>query len=223
LTRSLATHAYERLRQEIVECLLKPGEHLTEAVVAGRLEVGKMPAREALQRLVQEGLVQVIPRHGYAVAPITLRDVRELFDLRLVLEPVAAARAAGKIADADRPELERLSQIGYTVGVDESVRQYLRANTEFHTLIARLSGNRRIAAIVAGLLEECERMITYIIAAYPENSITVEEHKRLVKALEDGDSKLARQITVDHVRSTRDMVLRQVIEDPALGSTPIGK
>jgi DNA-binding GntR family transcriptional regulator len=109
--RSLAEKAYHRLRLAIVECQLAPGERLTEAAIAQRLRVGKTPAREALRRLVLEGLAGVTPRHGYTVAPITLRDVQELFDLRLLLEPAAAALAAGHREPAALSRLRKLSRL----------------------------------------------------------------------------------------------------------------
>lgn len=220
---SFADQAYERLRQEIVECRLAPGRRLTESSVAELLKVGKMPGREALRRLVLEGLVRVIPRHGYQVAPITLREARELFDLRLVTEPAAAERAAGRLDSKEVAALRRLSSVGYVTAGRESVRRYLGANTEFHTRIAQCSGNRRLAELEAGLLRESERLITFILPEHPRSEPMVVEHRRLLGALVRGDGKTARRIAEAHVRATQAMVMDAILAHGEVEDAPIGE
>ncbi len=218
---SYADQTYEHLRQEIVECRLPPGRRLTEASVAELVQVGKMPVREALQRLVLEGLVQVIPRHGYRVAPITLREVRELFALRLVVEPAATERAAGRIDAVESAALRKLSDIGYTLTGREAVRRYLRANTEFHTRIAQCAGSRRLADLVAGLLRESERLITFVLPTHPRSAPTVAEHRRLLGALVRGEGKAARRLAEAHIRSTETMVTEAILAHAEVEDAPI--
>jgi DNA-binding GntR family transcriptional regulator len=219
--RSIAERAYQRLRLAIVECRLAPEQRLTEASVAQQLQVGKTPAREALRRLVLEGLARVTPRHGYTVAPITLRDVQELFDLRLLVEPAAAALASGNLEAALMSRLKRLSQVGYGEGGRDSVRKFVRANTEFHMQIAHLSGNHRIAQLAAQLLSESERLINFGVLLHPQSERTVDEHRRLFEALASGDANSARQIAEEHIRATRQMVVESLISDTRLREVSI--
>jgi DNA-binding GntR family transcriptional regulator len=90
----LAESAYSLLRGKILDCELMPGTPLTEGSVVGRLEIGKTPVREAMRRLVQEGLLRVTPRAGYRVAPVTLKDLDEVFRLRQIAEGASAALAS---------------------------------------------------------------------------------------------------------------------------------
>ena len=90
---SLSDQAYDAIRSAILICALAPGEAISESTLASRYGVGKAPVRAALSRLRQEGLVSASPRRSYVVAPITLRDVQELYALRLILEPATARRA----------------------------------------------------------------------------------------------------------------------------------
>jgi DNA-binding GntR family transcriptional regulator len=219
--RSIAEQAYQRLRLAIVECRLAPEQHLTEALIAQQLHVGKTPAREALRRLVLEGLARVIPRHGYTVAPITLRDVQELFDLRLLAEPAAAALAAGNLEKAFVADLKRLSQVGYGRRGRDAVRRFVRANSEFHAQIAHLSGNRRIAQLIMQLLAESERLINFGVLLRPQSERTVDEHRRLFEARASGDSSSARRIAEEHIRATRQMVVESLISDTHLREVPI--
>jgi DNA-binding GntR family transcriptional regulator len=219
--RCIAEEAYERLRLAVVECRLAPEQRLTEASIAQQLHVGKTPAREALRRLVLEGLARVTPRHGYTVAPITLRDVQELFDLRLIVEPAAAALASGNLETAFMARLKRLSQVGYGEGGRDSVRKFVHANTEFHTQIAHLSGNHRIAQLVAQLLSESERLINFGVLLHPQSERTVDEHRRLFEALASGDADSASQIAEEHIRATRQMVVESLISDSRLREVSI--
>lgn len=219
--RSFAEKAYQQLRLAIVECRLAPGQRLTESSIAGQLRVGKTPAREALRRLVLEGLVRVTPRHGYAVAPITLRDVQELFELRMMVEPAAAALAAGKIETGALAHLKKLSRVNYSRGGRDSVRKFVRANTELHTQIALLSGNQRIAQLVNQLLSESERLINFGALLHPQSEQTADEHQRLFKALVSGDARSARQIAEEHIRSTRHMLVESLIADTPLRDVSI--
>ena len=91
---SLAEQAYIRLRHEILTCILSPGQVVSERELARRYEVSKTPIREALTQVCHDGLMQRLPGRGYMVAPITTKDIRELFDLRLILEVAAAEQAA---------------------------------------------------------------------------------------------------------------------------------
>src|SRR5512138_2118092 len=93
-TRLLRVDIFHELRQDILACRLAPGAELREGELAERFSVSKSPVRDALSRLVQEGLVHVMPRQGYRVAPISLRDARDMFAYRAVLEGACARIAA---------------------------------------------------------------------------------------------------------------------------------
>jgi len=218
---SLAERAYQRLRLAIVECRFAPGERLTEGAIARRLQVGKTPAREALRRLVLEGLARVTPRHGYTVAPITLRDAQELFDLRLLLEPAAAERAAAHQDPSSLSRLKQLGQSGYDAGGRDSIREFVRANSEFHAEVAHLSGNHRVAELIVRLLAESERLINFGVLLRPQSERTVGEHQRLIEAIERGDGRLARRVAEEHIRSTRRMVVESLISDTHLREVSI--
>lgn len=220
--RSIAETAYQQLRLAIVECRLVPGQRLTEASIAQKLQVGETPAREALRRLVLEGLVRVTPRHGYAVAPITLRNVHELFELRLLIEPATAAMAARNSRAASLAPLKKLSEVGYSDGSQDSVRKFLRANTELHAHIARLSGNHRIVQLLSQLLSESERLINFGMLSHPQSERTVGEHQRILEALAGKDADSARRIMEEHVRATREMVVESLITNTSLREIPIG-
>lgn len=219
---SLAEDAYEKLRREIIECELAPGTRLTEAEIAERLALGKTPAREALRRLTLEGLVQVAPRHGYFVSPITLGDVQELFGLRGIVEPASVELAVHRLDAADFAQLETLSRVGYTPGDRASIRAFQRANTMFHLRFAHASGNRRLEGLLERLLTESERLINHGVQLSPQSDDTLREHRQLLEAARAKDAATAREIAVAHLRATEAMVLESVMNATSLRDAPIG-
>src|SRR5215469_17615580 len=151
--------AYAELKRRIIHCELAPGERITEAQLASDTGIGKTPIREALTRLIQEGLVGSIPGHGYEVTPITLGDVHDLFSFRRIVESAAAQLAAGHLVATDLRRLDALCADQDVVDDAESEERYLRANYAFHATIADASGNRRLASTVRHVLDESERLL----------------------------------------------------------------
>src|SRR5882757_7422730 len=96
-----ADPAYERIKHDIITCAIAPGTEISEPQLCTHYRLGKAPVRMALIRLAHDGLLRAIPRRGYMVTPITLKDIQDVFELRLMLEPAAARMAAGKV-DAHR-------------------------------------------------------------------------------------------------------------------------
>ncbi|HLH25177.1 MAG TPA: GntR family transcriptional regulator [Chloroflexota bacterium] len=208
---SLARRAYEALKQDILTCTLAPGAQIFEAELAARYGTSKTPVREALNLLRQEGLVQVLPRRGYLVAPVTLRDVQEVFQLRLLLETAAAELAAEHITEDGLCQLKALVGVRYTYRDRASYARFLRANREFHVAVAEASGNRRLAAFVAKLLEDMERILHLGLDLRDSAEEMAAEHQELVDALLKGDAELARRVVTEQLQNSRKRVLEALV------------
>src|SRR6266540_6543487 len=102
--------AYERLRTAILRVELAPGAPVSEAQLVERFGFSKAAVRAALARLRAEGMVLAEPRRGHVVAPLTMRDILEIYDLRLALEPIAAEAATGAISDRELGRLRALAE-----------------------------------------------------------------------------------------------------------------
>jgi DNA-binding GntR family transcriptional regulator len=209
--RSLARRAYDALKQDILTCVLRPGAQIFEGELAARYGTSKTPVREALNLLVQEELVQVLPRRGYLVAPVTLRDVQEVYQLRLFLEAAAAELAAEHVAEDGLRHLKALVETRYTYGDRESYSRFLRANREFHVSVAEASGNRRLALFVSKLLEDMERILHLGLDLRDSAEEMAAEHAELVDALMRGDGALARRVVTAQLQSSRKRVLEALV------------
>jgi DNA-binding GntR family transcriptional regulator len=209
--RSLARQAYEALKQDILTCELRPGAQIFEGELATRYGTSKTPVREALNLLGQEGLVQVLPRRGYLVAPVTLRDVQEVFQLRLLLETAAAELAAEHITEEALRQLNALVAVRYTYRDRASYGRFLRANRDFHIAVAQASGNQRLAAFVGKLLEDMERILHLGLDLRDSAEEMATEHAELVDALLRGDGALARKVVTEQLQNSRKRVLEAVV------------
>ncbi len=213
--------AYERLHREVIECHLAPGERLTEASVAQRLALGKTPAREALHRLILEGLVVVSPRDGYYVAPITIRDVDEIFQLRKIVESAAASMAASNTT-LSHVRLKKLGLMKCRASDPASLRAFVRANTEFHIEIANLSGNRQLSKIIAQLLAASDRFVNLGMMQRPQQAEgTLVQHRNLTAAIVRGDGELAARIAEEHIAMSHRMVIDGLLSNSSFREAPI--
>jgi DNA-binding GntR family transcriptional regulator len=209
--------AYAALRHRLIQGELAPGERMTESQLASEIGVGRTPVREALTRLVQEGLVRSLRGHGYEVTPITLGDVQDLFNFRLIVEPAAAQLAAGHVSGTDLRRLDELCAARFsTIDDEEGESQYLQANYQFHTTIADASGNRRLAEAVRRALDESERLCHLGNVLRNRGEEVAHEHKELVDALIAGDGETARKLTVAHITASQRLVLGALLTSPAV-------
>ena len=223
--RNLNDIAYRTIKDDIISCALQPGEDISEGVLAARYRLGKAPIRSAMMRLRQEGLVVSRGRQGNAVSAVTLRDVQEIFQLRLVLEVTAVRLAAGKVDGARLRALNEAAHAPYSPGDRASESAYLRANREFHRYVAQSSGNQRLAALVVGLMEQHERIVHLGLALQNREHEFHHFHDDLVAALVEGDGERAAQLTEAALRGGQKKVMEALADSAAqvsLGSMDLG-
>lgn len=211
---SASARAYEVLKEEILACRLSPGSGLNEGSLAESLGVSKTPIREALRMLAHEGFVEVLPRQGYRVTEMTLADVQEIFHLRLLLEPAAAALAAERATPDQLQALRALAEDDALEAADAGASTFatvISRNREFHVLLAEASGNTRLAATLRHLLEEIQRL--FLAGLDLRESIDEQrgEHRDLVAALLKGNHHLAHDIAVRQIESSRERVMEALL------------
>ena len=217
--------AYDLLRREIVSCRILPGVRFTEAELMEKFELGKASCRIALQRLIQGGFVSSIPRHGYRVSPITVKDVEEVFALRVALEPLAARGAAGRVDRAHLTRLERACRVRTPADVGTQIDVFLEANRSFHIAIADAASNQRLSRTLSGLLDEMTRLVALGFGVQRVRPNIENDHNLLIEHLVANDADAAEIVARRHVETFRDMVMEKVIESLRLstGSMPLGQ
>ncbi|HMQ33618.1 MAG TPA: GntR family transcriptional regulator [Chloroflexaceae bacterium] len=215
-TGSLVEQAYANLKLRIILCELAPGAHITEHQLCTELGISKTPVREALTRLIQEGLVHSLPRQGYEVTPITLGDVNDLFDLRMLIIPSMIERAAPRINIEELRHIDLVCQRGYTLPDTRQISEYLRASRDFYVTIAKATGNRRIIELVDRLEDEGQRLFHLALMFRHARNQVRYGHKELVEALAAGEAQRAAAIASEAIRLAQKEVTEALLSSPAI-------
>jgi DNA-binding GntR family transcriptional regulator len=183
----------DELQHAILEGILKPGERLRAEALAQRYGTSRTPVREALLQLEAQGLVEVEPNRGAVVRPFDAADLRDLYDVRALLEPAAAGRAATRIG---RSEIEHLIAL---CDDDATVETQIACNESFHRVIADAAGSPRLTAALraASGIPRAFRSIFWHDPDQRAESLMC--HRRLIDAFEAHDAQLAEAVMRMHI------------------------
>lgn len=203
----LNDRAYTTARQLIISGALVPGTRISEPELSSRIDFGTAAVRTALTRLAQEGLVQPIPRKGYVISPLTIRGAQEIMDIRIALEPRAAFLAAGRIDPEEVAALRPMFVQGYRIGDREGLDRLLAANSAYRKMIARASGNVRLAVMISGLIDEMDRYLRLSWEAENRSESLLTGFDATIEALLAGDGQQAQRIAIEGLNRTAQHVL----------------
>ena len=223
-SESLNDFVYRVLKNEILLCRLAPGAEISETLLVERYGFSRAPLRSALTRLRQERLVLTRGRLGHVVAPITVQDVHEVFQLRLLLEAEATRLAAGRV-DADRLRgLDARVRARHPARGDRTSEEYREANHAFHRHVVEACGNRRLAELVVSLMEQHERIVHFSLALHNRDSEFHHVHDGLVAALLRGDGELAAALACDAIQGSQNKIIQSFAAAGApLAASPEGR
>jgi len=214
--------AYLTIKRKIINLEIPPGGTFTEPQMAAVVGTSKTPVREALVRLQKEGLVEALPRSGYRVTPVTLKDVRDLCEFRTILESEAAERAALRgLSDTDLDRMEELLSHVYDPADPESVEVYARANVEFDSIIANACGNERLAAAIVQVFDQLERIL-YVTLQQRQWSPTAAAHRRdVLEAIRARDPRRARKAMLIRCEDSQRFFLESLMESASVLSVNV--
>jgi DNA-binding GntR family transcriptional regulator len=204
-TRNLPGHVQEVLLEAILSRVLVPGERLLIDDIADHFGISKIPVREAIKALEVAGWLDSQPRRGTYVRPLSREELEQVFEMRRVLEPYAARKAAERRTDAQLAELKELVARGNAAIRAKDVLETSRVNSLFHTVIAEAVGNDILAATLTDLSARIRRY--YVDLEWNTRCDSFAEHRRIFEALRDRDGDLAEKLTVYHVASTEKIAL----------------
>jgi DNA-binding GntR family transcriptional regulator len=203
---SRAEYAYNKLRDAIRSNGLQPGQRLKEAELADRFQISRTPIREALSRLMLEGLVQLTAR-GASVASLTNQQVREVYYLREILEGAAAQLAAAKITSA---ELETMREFVEAFATDISAQEAARLNELFHQAILDAAHNGYLTQALIRLSDTLHLLPGTTFQEEGRIAEALEEHRNILNALEARDGAAAEQTARLHIRRAGIIRLRMM-------------
>ncbi len=216
--RQLRQWVTERLRSEILEGRLKPGEWLRQERIANEQGVSQMPVREALKQLAAEGLVEHVPYRGARVVQFTAEDVEDLYSCRAFIEGMAARTAATSITDGELEELARLHEQMLRCRTPEDLAQYRELNRRFHSLIFTASRRSYLLRTLAQLWAAFPTMLWSNIPRVAVSSVPgrdepdAAEHSEIVASLAARDAERAEHAVRRHINSAGGMLVAAMRE-----------
>ena len=209
---SLVDSAYQAIRRRILDNIWPPGHQALEQALALELGMSRTPVREALIRLANEGLVEVVPRHGMRVLPVSAQDMQEIYDILTALEAMAAELVARKKpAPAEIAPLEKASRDMERALKKDDLDAWAEADERYHRMLIELCGNRRLAAVVYNYWDRAHRARMFTLRLRPKPVNSTREHLAVVEAIRRGDAVAARELHRSH-RSRGSRELTEILQ-----------
>jgi DNA-binding GntR family transcriptional regulator len=207
---SLVDDAYQALKIAIRDNVFPPGYHAAEPEIARQLGMSRTPVHEAIIRLQEEGLVQVLPRRGILICPISIDDIREIYDVLIAIEGMAAALLAGLASDAAASAAEALEQ--ETAAMEQALERgklldWAAADERFHQLLTERCGNRRLARAAMTVRDQSHRARLFTLHLRPLPTASAAEHRRIIGAIRGGEAAEAETAARAHRVQARDALL----------------
>ncbi len=206
----LVDDATQTLRKAILDGRLPAGARLRQTDLAGQLHISRTPIREALGRLQQEGLVELRPRGGVRVAVLDLDEAVELYELREVLDGLAARLAARRASPRSVATLERALDRMARCLTEANPNQWFAAHVLFHEEIVRAAGNRRLKMLLPVVRLSIRHFHPLLLRTERRLGQAYLEHRQIFDAIATHDAEAAEREARGHIASAREIVLKLV-------------
>jgi len=197
-----AEAVYQELRSRILDGSIEPASTLNQEVLAARLGLSITPLREALRRLEAEGLVRLEAHRTMTIAPLTRRELNELYAVRLQLDPFAASLTAQLAPDAKLAEIERLAR----QRVERTPRALLQHNRTFHHAIYSSRANLGLIGVLDQLWNRTDRYRLIVLQNRIQERAAEEEHREIAVALLRREAKRVADLVSRHVEKTQRLI-----------------
>ena len=208
-TASLANLAYRRIKDRLIMLDIRPGEPINDVGLAAELGMGRTPVREAVKRLETDHLVVSFPRRGTFATVVDVTELGAISDVRQLLEPHAARRAAENASPATRAQMRETSTQVQSLEVVAGDRTtFINEDMAIHKLIYRATGNPHLEDILVRYDNLATRIWCLVIDRLPDLAEHVREHSLLLETIAAGDGDAAASLALEHVTSFERAIRR---------------
>jgi DNA-binding GntR family transcriptional regulator len=202
---TISSFVADQLRRQILEGILEPGERLRSDEVAESFEVSKIPVREALRQLEAEGLVTIYPRRGAIVSRLSLDQLQDITEIRLLLEQTAIRSAIPNMTSEDLDSLRDLLKQMETE--EKDLAAWLELNRQFHVMLYKPSRREFLLQLIDSLRAQCDRYLRLNATMSSLINVSRKEHQGLLEACVDQNIERAEKIIAAHIsRSTAELI-----------------
>ncbi|MEW6663067.1 MAG: GntR family transcriptional regulator [Bacillota bacterium] len=209
---NLAQTAYVQIKEAIIYAKFKPGDYLSENMLADVLEMSRTPVREALKELANENLVEIVPGRGACVKEISLKDIKEIYELRKVLECLAAESAVSNITDTEIEELENAwLSIQSKVQQKEQVEWEIvsRCDNKLHNLLIDKCNNSHLKNFMSVLNQQIFRYQLLTAQTLGDVENTIQQHLEIISLLKERNTEQLLPLLRQHIESAQEIVVKR--------------
>lgn len=204
---TLAHRVYEVIKDRILSAELPPGTRLKDNELARTFGVSNTPIREAMRELERDGLIETIPYKGSFVKKMSIAETREVYDVRMALEALAARLAVKRITESQLEEMEKAVQ-KYAIALErDDITVGLEADLAFHDLLVQASGNDTLLKIVRDLANRIQ-VLRQLDKGKMRRKQSLEDHKAILQALKGGEAEKAEVQVCRHIARGKENVIK---------------
>jgi DNA-binding GntR family transcriptional regulator len=209
-SKSLRQKAYEQIKRRIITLEYRPGEYLNEALISEDLKIGRTPLHQALHQLQHEELISIIPRKGLIISPISLDEIINIIDVRVVNEALCVSLAARWAESGDiRALREILDRAEEMIGVRD-IEALMNLDHEFHCEISRISRNAVLGNILRSLHVRSLRFWFLSLSTIARLEAVHTEHEAIYAAIAAHDAEKAAEVARIHIEQFRKNIVLAV-------------
>jgi GntR family transcriptional regulator, rspAB operon transcriptional repressor len=214
--QSLRDQAYDAIKHEIITCSLKPGEYINERLLSERLNFGRTPVHQAIDQLKHQGLIDVIPRKGLIVRALSLDEIMQVAEARMINETECARLAAARVTKAELAELKAILSRADRSRKSRDINALMELDRLFHGTLARAAKNPILSEVLRTLHERSLRVWFISLNDAEHLKRVQQEHEQIIEMLACGNAEGAANAMRQHIVSFRSNIARHV--DGAISS-----
>jgi DNA-binding GntR family transcriptional regulator len=206
----LREQVYAGIKNAIIGGEFEPGRRLIEERLAEDMKTSRTPVREAIQKLEKEGLIQRLPRGGFAVKGVSEEEVEEVFDLRAVLEGYAAYLATARIEEEELNALEAIIKVEEAALSTMDVEEFIKLDSEFHDSLYKAAKNNRLYGLLNDLRDYMYRYRVILLRYGRKAALAVQDHKEMVESLRAKNARQVEKLVRKHMTRGKNLIRRKI-------------
>jgi DNA-binding GntR family transcriptional regulator len=209
-TRSIGEMAYVSLKGAIVRGDLHPAQRLVESALSAQMGISRIPVREAIKKLEQDGLIEKLEKGGFIVKNHSRREIEETFGIRACLESYAAALATGHMDASTIDRMENVLKLYRGALERRDIANMTQLNDHLDEIIFSASGSEKLYALIGNFRDFISRYRKVLLTCIDYAAISLAEHEKIVQAMKEGDGEKVEKLMRNHLLRGRDILIKDM-------------
>lgn len=202
---------FEKLQKAIINRKLKQGKIITEQQISREFSVSRTPVREALYKLTATGLIKIIPNKGFLISKWSIKEIKDVFEIRIILECMAVELFIKNISQENVKRLEEIIRKTEKIVKEKNFMEMAKMNNKFHGLIIEKSNNREIFNVIEPLINRINMFRLISISTPSRLEKSLDEHKSIFNSIAKKDIVNAKRLIEIHIREVFKIIEKKLL------------